>query len=177
MCVVSVLVSKRLAVLDAMSAVTQSTDMDNFMQLTGLPSSEVLKTLKELSRDEFVTRTKHGYAIAEKGLLALAALRQLPDDKAFYFYLGVDQPAGASARNLREFYTVVETVAAESLDFHSERGDFENWVRTSVKDDVFAGNLAGLLKEGLKGEALRKQVLLGLLARFGEDVLLRGLDT
>jgi len=147
--------------------------MDDFMRLAGLPSSEVLATLKDLAQDGFVTKTKHGYAIAEKGLLALTALKQLPGDKTFHFYLGIDQPAGASARNIKEFYSVVETVAAGSLEFHSERGDFENWAKTSIEDEVFAGDLSGLRKESLKGEMLRKQILLGLLARFGEDVLLR----
>ena len=150
--------------------------MDDFMRLAGLPSSEVLATLKDLAQDGFVTKTKHGYAIAEKGLLALAALKQLPDDKAFHFYIGIDQPVDAFARNIKEFYNVVETVAAGSLEFHSERGDFENWARTSVEDELFASDLSGLRKEGLKGEVLRKQILLGLLARFGEGILQRGLE-
>jgi hypothetical protein len=150
--------------------------MDDFMRLTGLPSPEVLQTLKELAQDGFVTKTKHGYAIAEKGLLALTALKQLPEDNAFHFYVGIDQPVDTFARNIKEFYNAVETIAAGSLEFHSERGDFENWVRTSVKDDVFAGDLSALRKKGLKGDLLRKQILLGLLARFGEDILLRSFE-
>ncbi len=165
------MVNKRLAVLDAMSTVTQNTDMGNFMQLTGLPSPEVLQTLKELQKGGFVTRTKHGYAIAEKGLLALTALKLLPDDKTFHFYQGVDQPLSASARNIKEFRQAVETVPTESLNFHSDRADFENWTKTSVKDELLADNLSGLRKEGVKDETLRKQILLGILARFGEDIL------
>ncbi len=173
---VATLVNKRLAVLDAMSTVTQSTGMNNFMQLTGLPQSEVLTTLKELQHDGFVTRTKHGYAIAEKGLLALTALKLLPEDKTFHFYRAVDQPLGASAKNVKEFHDIVGTVAADSLNFHSDRADFENWAKTSVKDETLADNLSGLRKENLKDETLRKQILLGLLARFGEDILLRNWD-
>lgn len=172
-CKVDKLVDKRLMVLGVMSTVTHSTDMDEFTRLSGLTLQEVLETLKLLAQEGFVTKTKHGYAIVEKGKLAFAALKRLPDDKVFYFYFGIGQPAGVSARNLKEFYDAVQAVAAGSLEFHVERGDFENWLKTSVEDDVLAGEFAALGKEEWKGEALRKQILLVLLARFGEDVLLR----
>jgi hypothetical protein len=170
---VRVLTDKRLVVLRGMSSVTHSTDMDEFIRISGLTMSEVLETLKALAQDGFVTKTKHGYAFADKGKLALAALTPLPDDKAFSFYSGMGQPAGASARSIREFYDVIKAVAVGSLEFHLERGDFENWLKTSVKDDVLAGEFASLRKEGLRGEVLRKQILLNLIARFGEDVLFR----
>ncbi len=156
-----------------MSTVTKSTDIEDFVRLSGLTSSEVVSTLKELAQDGFVTKTKHGFAIAEKGLIALIALRQLPIESAFHFYLGIDQPIGILTKSIKEFHDIVGTVDSSSLEFHLTRGDFENWMRTSVKDDVLANDLSGLGKEGLKGEVLRKQLLLTLLERFGEDVLLR----
>jgi hypothetical protein len=164
---------KRLMVLRAMSTITHSTDMEDFMRQAGLPMPEVLETLKELAQDGFVTKTKHGYAIVEKGKLALLALTQLPDDKAFQFYVGIGQPAGVSTRSIKEFYDAVEAVATDSLEFHMERGDFENWLKTSINDDVLGGEFAGLRKEGFKGEALRNQILLALSTRFGEDILRR----
>ncbi len=167
------LANKRLAVLEEMSTVTKSTDMEDFMRLSGLTSSEVVATLKELAQDGFVLKTKHGFAIAEKGLLALTALRQLPDRNAFDFYLGIDQPLGVSTKSIKDFYGIVGKVDSSSLEFHLARGDFESWVRNSIKDAVFANDLSSLREEGLKGEVLRKQILLGLLERFGEDVLLR----
>jgi hypothetical protein len=167
------LVDRCLMVLGAMGTVTHSTDMDEFMRLAGLTMPEVLEALKELAQLGFVTKTKHGYAIAEKGKLALAAVTQLPEDKIFYFYLGVGQPVGVSANSIREFFEAVKAVVFGSLEFHTERGDFENWLRTSVGNDVLADEFAGISKEGWKGEALRKQILRCLLARFGEDVLLQ----
>ncbi len=151
--------------------------MEDFMQLSGLTSSEVVATLKELAQDGFVAKTKHGFAIAEKGLLALTALKQLPDINAFDFFSGIDQPLGVSAKSIKEVHDVVGTVDSGSLEFHLARGDFESWARTSVKNDVFANDLSNLQKEDLKGEVLRKQILLGLLERFGEDVLLRDWDS
>ncbi len=150
--------------------------MEDFMRLSGLTSSEVVATLRQLAQDGFVAKTKHGFAIAEKGLLALAALKQLPDVNAFDFFSGIDQPLGLSARSIKEFHDIVGTVDSGSLEFHLARRDFENWVRTSVKDDVFANDLSSLRQEGLKGEVLRKQILLGLLERFGADVLLRDME-
>jgi hypothetical protein len=147
--------------------------MDEFMRMAGLTLTDVLDTLKALAHEGFVTKTGKGYTIAEKGKLALIALSRLPNDKAFHFYLGMEQPTGVSAESVKEFYNVVETVALSSLEFHLEREDFEKWFKTAVQDDVFAGELAGLRETGLKGEALRMQILLGLQTRYGEDVLRR----
>lgn len=156
-----------------MSTITHPTDMDEFLSIVGLSFSELVETLKELAKDGFVTKTGKGYAIADKGRLAFTAFSTLPEEKAFHFYLGLDQPAGVSARSIKEFYEIAKTVAAGSLEFHLERGDFENWFESTVKDDVLASEFEGLRQDGLKGEALRKQVLLGLQARFGEDTLSR----
>jgi hypothetical protein len=160
-------------VLGAMSTVTRSTDMDDFMRLAGLTLPEVLEALKELAGFGFVIKTKHGYAIVEKGKLALTALTPLPDDNAFFFYVDIGQPAGVSANSPREFYEAVKAITTTALEFHMKRGDFEEWLRTSVKDDMLANEFSDLAKEELKGEELRKQILLGLLTRFGDDVLLR----
>ena len=156
-----------------MNKITHSTDMDEFLRMVGLSFAELAETLKELAKDGFVTKTGKGYAIADKGKLTLNVFSKLPEDKAFHFYVGIDQPVGVSARSVKEFYDVVGTVAPGSLEFHLEREDFENWFKTTVEDDEFARELAGLRQTGLNGEALRKQILLNLQARFGEDVLSR----
>lgn len=156
-----------------MSTIKHPTDMDEFLHIVGLSFTELVETLKELAKDGFVTKTGKGYAITDKGRLAPTVFAMLPEEKAFHFYLGLDQPAGVSARSIKEFFDIVETVAAGSLEFHLEREDFENWFETAVKDDVFASELASLRQDGLKGEALRKQILLSLQARFGEDMLRR----
>lgn len=168
-----ILTEKRLMVLRAMSTITQSTDMEEFLRMAGLSMPEALETLKELAQDGFVTKTKHGYAIVEKGKLKLVTLTMMPDEQAFHFYRAVGQPLGMSARSVKEFFDAVKEVTADSLEFHMERGDFENWIKTSVGDDVLAKELAGLKRESLNGEALRKQILLGFQGRFGEDNLQR----
>ena len=164
---------KKVAVLRAMSTITHSTDMEQFLMLAGLSMPEVLETLKELAQDGYVAKTKNGYAIVEKGKVALTALKQLPNDKAFHFYLGIDQPAGIYASSVKDFYRILETLEAGSLEFHFDRGDFENWLKTTVEDETMAIELADLKLEGFRGNVLRGQILLTMRARFGDDVLLR----
>jgi len=167
------LADKKVAVLRAMSTITHSTDMEQFLRLAELSMPEVLETLKELAEDGYVTKTKHGYAIVEKGKVALTALKQLPKDKAFHFYLGIDQPADIYASSVKAFYRIVETLEAGSLEFHLDRGDFENWLKTAVEDETMATEIAKLKLEGFRGDPLREQILLALRARFGDDVLLQ----
>jgi hypothetical protein len=162
---------KQFAVLRAMSTITRPTDMDEFLHAVGLTLEELVEKLKELTTDGFVKKTGKGYAITDKGRLASSVFATLPEDKAFTFYLGLDQPAGVSARSIKEFYDIVGNVAVGSLEFHLEREDFEKWFESTVEDDVFASELASLRQDGFKGEALRKQILLRLQARFGEELL------
>src|SRR5512135_2892367 len=112
---------KQLAVLHAMSMVTHSTDMDEFMRMANLTSNDVRGTLRELSKEGFVTKTGKGYVIAEKGKLAVIALLSLPSDKEFHFYFGVGQPADISVGNVKEFYDVVKSIPVKSLEFHLQR--------------------------------------------------------
>jgi hypothetical protein len=165
------MMDEQLAVLRAMNLITHSTDMEEFLRMVGVTSAELGVALKKLADDGFVTKSGKGYTIADKGKLALIVFSVLPEDMAFHFYFGLDQPAGVSARSVKEFYEAVKTVASESLEFHVERGDFENWMNTAVEDDVFARELAALRQEELEGEVLRKQILLALQNRFGEDLL------
>ena len=162
---------EKVAVLRAMSTITHSTGIEQFLRLAELSMPEVLGTLMELAQDGYVTKTKHGYAIVEKGKVALTALKQLPNEKAFHFYLGIDQPAQVYASSVKDFYRIAETLEAGSLEFHLDRGDFENWLKTAIEDEIIAIELAGLKLEGFRGDALRKRILLALRARFGDEVL------
>ncbi len=161
---------KHLVVLNAMSKVTHSTDMDEFMHMANLTSTDVRNILKELSREGFVTKTGKGYVIAEKGKLAVIALSPLPTDRAFHFYFDIDQSADISAENVKEFYDAVKTIPVKSLEFHLQRTDLENWFMTVVEDAVFARELAELRRMELKGEALREHILQNLKTRY-KDVL------
>jgi hypothetical protein len=88
---------------------------------------------------------------------ASAILRELPPDKAFYFYREVNSPLNVSAGSLREFLARITTVEPASLAFHSGRGDFESWV-SMLGDDELAKKLAGVRGSRLKDESLRTRL-------------------
>lgn len=56
-------------------------------------------------------------------------LRTLSDDKAFYFYNGINAPLGVKANSLEDFALNVGNVSATCIEFHVKRHDFENWIK------------------------------------------------
>lgn len=69
---------------------------------------------------------------------ATRILRTVRDEEAFYFYEAVGKPTGESARNLSEFLEKVKSVKLESLLFHLQRKDFQNWIRKIFGDSKIA---------------------------------------
>jgi predicted transcriptional regulator len=165
------MVGERFTVLRVMSEIVHSTAMDEFIRLVGLTSEEVVEVLKELAQEGFVVKTKSGYAITEKGKLALTAFKLVPEDRAFWFYSGIDQPAGVSARSIKEFYERVKVIIFASLEFHLYRGDFESWVQAVVGDQVLASELENLRQSELRGKSLRERIAAAIEARYGIKAL------
>jgi hypothetical protein len=77
----------------------------------------------------------------EVDLKAVKILRTVRDGEAFYFYEGLGKPTGEIARNLSEFLDRIKSVKAESIMFHLQRRDFENWIRKTLGDSKLAGKL------------------------------------
>lgn len=82
----------------------------------------------------------------------------VPPQKAFYFYRDIGAPMGKSASSLKEFSHQLETIDAESIEFHTKRGDFENWVKDIFRNNKLAKRLKTIKTLGLRGEQLRKVV-------------------
>jgi len=72
---------------------------------------------------------------------AMKVLRTLGDREAFYFYEAVGKPTGQSARDLSGFLENVKSAKPESLMFHLQRRDFQNWVEKSLGDSKLAKRL------------------------------------
>jgi hypothetical protein len=70
------------------------------------------------------------------------ALRTVKDQEAFYFYEAVGKPTGELARNLPDFLNKVKIVKSESLVFHLQRGDFQNWVTNTLGDSKLGNELS-----------------------------------
>jgi predicted transcriptional regulator len=158
---------EQLKVLKVMSEVTSRIDMNTFAQMVGLNPSQTIERMRDLVNGGLIRKVDGGYGITEKGRAILKAITPVPKDTAFHFYTGVGQPTGFSAESLKDFYEIVKRVAAESLDFHLYRGDFENWIKNALKDVTLADELASLKSAVLKGEELRQKMLKAIATRYG----------
>jgi hypothetical protein len=94
-------------------------------------------------------------------------LRSVPDENAFYFYVGEGSPSGLKATSLREFLAQVEIADPGSLVFHAHRGDFENWVRM-LGDPTLAKQLGTVSSQDLSPEEMKMKMLRIIRMRVGK---------
>jgi predicted lactoylglutathione lyase len=78
---------------------------------------------------------------AESNPQSAKALRTVGDQEAFHFYEAIGKPTGQNAKNLKDFLEKVKTVKAESLAFHLQRKDFQNWAEKILGDAKLAREL------------------------------------
>ena len=95
---------------------------------------------------------------------AKTALVALPNEKGFYFYTDFNKPTGLVARSLQEFISVLKKVDSKSIEFHTKRKDFSNWISVVLKDKYLATNLANM--HNLNGEELRKKIIEKVESRY-----------
>jgi hypothetical protein len=69
-------------------------------------------------------------------------LRTLGNEEAFYFYEDIGKPTGESARSLSDFLEKVKSIKLESLAFHLQRKDFQNWINKILGDSKLARKIA-----------------------------------
>jgi len=93
---------------------------------------------------------------AEVIVEAAKVLRTVGNSEAFYFYEAVGKPTGEMARSLTEFLDRVKSVKQESLVFHLERSDFQNWVEKILGDSELAGKLGRIPSSD--GEGVRMSI-------------------
>jgi mannose-1-phosphate guanylyltransferase/phosphomannomutase len=91
------------------------------------------------------------------------------EDRAFHFWTP-GRYLGVRARTLREFVDTLHYIEVESLRYHSERGDFANWLEYELGDIEMAKQIRALRSTGAAGEELR-QGLLTVLTQEQEAVL------
>lgn len=161
------MMDEQLKVLKVMSEVTSRIDMNTFAQMVGLNPNQTAQRMQDLVDLGFISKVGSGYGITKKGHFMLKAIKPVPKENAFHFYLDFGQPTEFSAETLKDFYEIIRSVAAESLDFHLNRGDFENWTRVTLKDERLADEFAMLKNSPLKGEELRQEVLKAIATRYG----------
>jgi len=104
------------------------------------------------------------YVTAQAALLDFESrvkLASIAADEPFLFYTGEGKKyyTGIMAWSLKGFIKALGKVCLKSLEFHSERGDFERWAKYSLHDDVLAEKLNQLRTSGLKKEKLRESMI------------------
>ena len=73
---------------------------------------------------------------------ALRVLRTVNANESFRFYEGIGKPTGQIATSLADFLNKIKSVKTESLMFHLERKDFENWIEKTLGDFTLAKRIA-----------------------------------
>jgi Family of unknown function (DUF5752) len=79
-------------------------------------------------------------------------------ENGFHFFTNIGNYTGITATNLNEFVLKLKIVPVESVKFHFQRKDFENWIRYTIKDVELAEKISRT-KEEQSTEDLRKETL------------------
>jgi hypothetical protein len=101
----------------------------------------------------------------EKKILEI--LRTVPYEKGFHFYTGLGYSTGKTATSLDSFDKILQVVAADSVIFHFQRGDFRKWIEDTLGDQVLAKRVSSI-KPPVSAEELRKELLAIVQTRIKE---------
>jgi len=80
--------------------------------------------------------------VTEVNMNSTKILRAVEDREAFYFYEDLGKPTGQNAKSLSEFLVKAKSVKLESLQFHLQRKDFQNWIKETLGDTKLARTMA-----------------------------------
>jgi len=86
------------------------------------------------------------------------SLRTVPFENGFHFYTAIGNYTGITATNLSEFAAKLQIIPIESIKFHLQRRDFQNWIKYTIKDAELAESISRA-KGDESTEDLRKDVL------------------
>lgn len=91
-------------------------------------------------------------------LTNVKSLRTVPFEKGFHFYTNLGHYTGITATSLSEFAAKLQIIPTESVIFHSQRKDFQKWMRYTIKDATLAEKMEKT-KPAQSAEDLRKEIL------------------
>lgn len=97
---------------------------------------------------------------------SMVSLKKLPKNEAFYFFTSIGNYTGGSASSLGEFVEKIKEINIESLRFHFYRGDFENWIIGTLRDEKLGEEIKNLRSQKLSKHALRNQLYSIVLKRY-----------
>jgi hypothetical protein len=83
---------------------------------------------------------------------------ELPEDRSFWFR-GPDGHLNLRAQNLQMFLQIGDGVDDQTWQYHRERGEYSDWIRTMIKDDDLAADVAAVEEdEAITAEEGRKRI-------------------
>src|SRR4030067_88347 len=85
-------------------------------------------------------------------------LSSVPFESGFRFFTAIGNYTGLAAISLDEFTAKLQIVPAESVQFHFERGDFQKWIKGTIKDSDTAERIDGIVK-GRSPEKMSQEIL------------------
>ncbi|HIE14868.1 TPA: hypothetical protein EYP70_06310 [Candidatus Bathyarchaeota archaeon] len=95
-------------------------------------SINILKERLESIRDVIEEKTpeliREYERILQKATVE-SILEELPENRAFYFYVDYGKYTGKYAKSLEEFSKMLDTLDARSIRFHLKRRDFQKWIK------------------------------------------------
>ena len=169
----------KVKILELMWVNENHADYEQITKETGLKPRAANMHLRGLLKDGHIAKVKwHEYTLTPLGREALGfpktdeklakkVLGKTPQEWAFHFYRGIDQPTGVTSDSLTDFCEKLKSVDAAIVEFHVGRGDFEAWV-TALGDAELAKRLKTIRETKLAGEPLHKKVYEAVKSRCTE---------
>jgi len=117
-----------------------------------------------LSRKVAAKKTVGG-RLKEQQLLAT-----VPYEKGFHFFTGLGKYTGVTATGMVEFAQKLQIIPVQSVTFHSQRQDFQKWLRNVVGDEELAKRIDKIRDSAsyLSDENLRKELFKTVHNRIAE---------
>ncbi len=166
-------------ILKVLSDAGQPVKLQDIAKETGLSVSSVVMHLLWLGKARYVfTPRKSYYVVTDSGKEVVGPpksdtkqvshiLRELPLEKAFHFYAGIDRYMGVYANSLTDFCKKIMGVTPEAIKFHLQRRDFESWLQ-GLGDLELAERISLIRGMELSDEGRQKKVYETVKSRCDE---------
>ncbi len=172
-------------ILEILSKPGEPVKLQDIAKEAGLSVSSSIMHLLWLGKAGYVsTPRKSYYAITESGKEVVGlpevdkkqashVMQELPVEKAFHFYTGIDQYLSIYANSLTDLCEKIREINPKSIEFHVLRRDFEFWLH-GLGDQILAEKIGSIRRMELSGEKLRRKVYETVKSRCDELASLSG---
>jgi len=89
-------------------------------------------------------------------------------NEPFLFYRGVGEEnfTGIKAWSLLGFLQAIQRIDIRLIEFHNQKGDFEKWATTSLRDEKMGKKLEQIRTSNVQGEELRRNLMATIQSRL-----------